>query len=481
MMIIRNYEMSDLDLNIERQPDAGQTSETKHKPTFSERAAHEVEEIASHTLSFLPEGGRIAIGAVFVGIFAGIATSMLKWLIAWIGMLLMYAVDPKECNWRFLIYPVVGVALAVLFQKAVKQHLARGTDLLKARLAAGDYYFKKSLIWDPLIACWLTIGFGASAGGEGPSAYSGGAIGSCVARWLGISEDGMRILIGCGAGAGISGIFKAPVGGMLFTLEVLKMPMSTVAVICLTVACLCSFATSYVISGFTWDVSFTALVPFNPHHLLWVSLLGLFCGVYSIYYNHTRNYTTSCLGKIGNVWVKCILSGLGMSVMIFFLPAMFGEGYQVMKEMINDIDKSLFTYSPFHADMNNVWWTIGILCSILLVKGIAVSAANNGGGVAGEFAPTLYAGSLVGFLFATVANLAFGTSLPAGTFALMGMAGVMAGAVGAPLMSVFIAAECSASYDFMLGFMLTAGISYLIVTTYVHVTSYRSGAPIHPH
>lgn len=451
------------------------------RPSLSQRLTSDIERGAAHTLSFLPEGGRIAVGAVFVGILAGVSTSMLKWVIAWVGMLVSHAVNPDGGNWRFMIYPLLGVVLAVLFQKMVGQNLAHGTELLKKRMAADNYYFKKSLIWNPMIACWLTVGFGGSAGGEGPSAYSGGAIGSCVARWLGISPDGMRILVGCGAGAGIAGIFKAPVGGMLFTLEVLKMQMTTVAVMCLIVACLCSFATSYVISGFTWNVNFTALIPFDSHHLLWFLLLGVFCGIYSIYYNHTRNYVARRLGQLGNVWVKCVSSGLCMAVMIFLFPAMFGEGYGVMKEMINNIDRSLFTCSPFYHDIGNIWWTIGILTAILLLKGMAVAGANCGGGVAGEFAPTLFAGSLAGFLFATVINLAFGMSLPVGSFALMGMAGVMAGTVGAPLMSIFIAAESSDSYGFLLGFMLTAGVSFIIVTAFSRITSQRSAAPIHPH
>lgn len=440
-----------------------------------------VEKGMAWSVSFLPEAGRIAVGAVIVGILSGVATSMLKRIIEWSGLLMTLDLNPEGSNWRFMIYPVAGLVLAMLFQRLVGEQLAHGTRLLKMRMATNDYYFKKSLIWNPMIACWLTVGFGGSAGGEGPSAFSGGAIGSCVSRWFGISPEGMGILVGCGAGAGIAGIFKAPVGGALFTLEVLRMPMTSVAVMCLIIACLCSFATSYIISGFSWDVSFTALIPFDPHHLLWFILLGVFCGLYSVYYNHTRNITASRLTAISNVWIRCVASGLGMSVMIFFFPAMFGEGYEVMKQMINNIDKSLFLFSPFHDDAGRMWWTIGLLSAILLLKGFAVAAANYGGGVAGEFAPTLFAGSLAGFLFATVMNMAFGAGLPAGTFALLGMAGVMAGTVGAPLMSIFISMECSDSYTFLLGFMIVAGISYIVVTSFARATSQRNAAPIHIH
>ncbi len=458
-----------------------QTSTKKQQKTARKGLSVFLDKIGTGSVSFLPENGRIAVGAVFVGIIAGIATSALKWAILCVGKWMSLFLNPESSNWNFMLYPIIGLFLALTFQLLVKQQLSHDTALLKQRIATGDYYFKKSLMWNPLIACWLTIGFGGSAGGEGPSAFSGGAIGSCVSRWLGIPAEGMAILVACGAGAGIAGIFKSPVGGALFTLEVLKMSLSTIAVLCLILACLCSFATSYMITNFTWDVSFQAAVPFNPHHLLWFALLGLFCGIYSIYYNHTRNLMARRLSGVKNIWIKCLVSGIGMSVMIFFLPAMFGEGYDVMTQLINDIDKSLFLFSPFIKEMDKTAWVIGLLVAILLLKSFAVAAANYGGGVAGEFAPTLFAGSVAGFLFATVMNLAFDLNLPPGTFALMGMAGVMTGTVGAPLMSIFIAAECSASYGFLLGFMLTAGISYIVVTGFCSLTEQRTAAPIHSH
>ncbi len=457
-----------------------QNNISKTKPTHR-RVSSRLERVAADSVSFLPDGGKVAVGAVIVGILAGIATSMLKRMINWTYDLLTIPLNPHSLNWHLLIYPVVGTLLALAFQRRVKQNLAYGTMRLKQRLADNDYFFKKSLMWNPMIGCWLTVGFGGSAGAEGPGAYSGGAIGSCIGRWFGLTPDAVRILVGCGAGAGIAGIFKAPIGGALFTLEVLKMPMNTLAVMCLIVSCLCSFATSYMINDFTWDVNFTALVPFEAHHLLWYGLLGVFCGIYSIYYNHSRNFMAKKVNEISNVWIKCIVSGLGLSVVIFFLPALFGEGYSVMKQMINDIDNALFLYSPFYPEMGKKCWTIGIFAAILLVKGMAVAATNNGGGVAGEFAPTLFAGSLAGYLFATLMNLIFDAGLPEGTFALIGMAGVMTGTVGAPLMSIFISTECSASYGFLLGFMLTAGISFIVVTSYASLTSHRNAAPIHLH
>lgn len=420
------------------------------------------------------------MGAAIVGVMAGIATSMLKHMIAWIGLLISKCIRPSGFNWEIMLFPLLGVMLAIFFQKKiVKEDLAHGTKLIKARMLSGNYYFPDNLMWNPLLACWMTVGFGGSAGAEGPSAYSGGAIGSCVARWLGISSDGMRILVGCGAGAGIAGIFKAPVGGVLFTLEVLNMPMVTVAVMSLVVACLCSFATSYVISGFHWNTSFTAAVPFDPHHLVWFMILGVFCGLYCIYYNHTRHVTAKALGKISSVWVKGLSSGLWLAIMVFLFPALFGEGYQIMTGMINHDDSTLFVYSPFFRESGGYVWTVVLIAAILLIKGVAVAAANYGGGVAGEFAPTLFAGSLAGYLFAIVANHLFGVGLPPGTFALVGMAGVMAGSVGAPLMSIFIAAECTASYTFLLAFMFTAAISYIVVVSFETLTSQHSVAPLH--
>lgn len=271
----------------------------------------------------------------------------------------------------------------------------------------------------------------------------------------------MRILLGCGAGAGIAGIFKSPVGGMLFTIEVLRMELSATAMTALVSSCLAAFSSAYILSGFTWDVGFAGRGTFDPSHIGWMALLGLVCGIYSLYYNKTLTLTAKFLSRISNRWKRAAIAGTALSLMVFLLPPMFGEGYGVVDIIINHLDTPFFGLSPFSHAALNPTVSLTLIAAILLLKGMAVGAVNYGGGVAGQFAPTLFAGCLVGYLFATTAN-ACGVSLPTANFALMGMAAVMAGTIKAPMMAVFIAAEISDSYSFILGFILVSVIAYII-------------------
>lgn len=408
----------------------------------------------------LPEPAVIISMAICVGLLAGCATTLLKRGIAWIGRFAS-AGNPAEPGWFLLLLPLAGIMLAVLYQKTVGEDLSHGTDQLNKRIKTGRVSMKRNMIWNPLLACLITVGLGGSAGSEGPSAVSGAAIGSRAAKWAGLSPKAMRILLGCGAGAGIAGIFKSPVGGMLFTIEVLRMELSATAMVALVSSCLASFTSAYVLSGFTWDVGFAGRGTFDPAHIGWIALLGLVCGLYSLYYNKTQAATARGLARIKNPWTKALAAGSALSLMVFLLPPMFGEGYGIISDIINNTGAHLFSFSPLYKETLHPSFMLACVAGVLLLKGIAVGAVNYGGGVAGEFAPTLFAGCLTGYLFATLMRMA-GIDLPVDNFALMGMAGVMAGTVKAPMMAVFIAAEISDSYSFILGFILVAVISFVI-------------------
>lgn len=326
-----------------------------------------------------------------------------------------------------------------------------------------------------MIASALTLGFGGSAGSEGPIAYAGAGLGSRFGQLFRLTPQMKMILVGCGAAAGIAGIFKAPVGGALFTLEVLRIPLSTVTVLGVFLATIASALTAYALSGYTVDIMVFSPGVFNTAHIWWLLPLGIVCGLYSLYYTTTGALTKSLLSVIRNRWIMYISAGLTLGVMIFLFPTLYGEGYGAITQVINGDATSMAQYSLFdslHLTPDNL--TIILCIGMLLFKGIGSSAANNGGGVAGDFAPTLFAGCMLGLLYATIINISGITTLNTAHFALIAMAGSMAGIIRAPLMAMFIVTEMIGGFIFLLPTAIVSIISYCIVMIIKRKTFYHS-------
>ncbi|MDE5808070.1 MAG: chloride channel protein, partial [Muribaculaceae bacterium] len=293
--------------------------------------------------------------------------------------------------------------------------------------------------------------------------FTARAFASNLGRGLHLDQRGVGEWAELGARPGLAGIFKSPVCGALFTMEVLGLELSTFPVIALVAACLISSCTALAFGGFSFDLKFVDYISFNPSNVIWMCLLGLFCGLYSIYYNVTKQWMGSFLNKLSNPWFRAILGGMFLSAAIFFFPSLFGEGYTIVDKLINLRPSELLSYSPFYTGLSTAGLLMIITAGVLLLKGMMVAATINGGGVAGDFAPTLFAGCLAGYLFGMMMNTWFGFALPVENFALLGMAGVMTGTIKAPLMAIFITAEMSNSYQFMFGFLIVATVSYGVV------------------
>lgn len=433
----------------------------------------------SNGFSSASDKKRLVIAVVAIGIITGLATFIMKEAIKWIGKLASLGMSADKSNLMFLILPLSGVLLAMIFQRyLIKEDLSHGTSMIKRDLQDGQYRLASNLMYTNIVGCSVTIGLGGSAGAEGPSAYTGAAIASNMARWLHIDDRWMRLLVGIGAGAGIAGIFKSPVGGALFTLEVLGLELSTLPVIALVIACLISSCTALAFGGFAFDLKFVDYISFDPSNFLWMTLLGLFCGLYSVYYNSSKQMMAKLLNGVANPWFRALTGGLTLSVAIFFFPSLFGEGYTLVDKIINCRPSELLSYSPFYTGLSSTGLLMLITAGVLLLKGMMVSATINGGGVAGDFAPTLFAGCLAGYLFGMIMNTWFGFSLPVENYALLGMAGVMTGTVKAPLMAIFITAEMSNSYQFMFGFLIVSAVSYAVVLMWDHWISSGGKMPV---
>lgn len=398
--------------------------------------------------------------ACFVGLIVGAGAEALRFMIATVSSWMFSLVDFLDAGWLLLFIPVAGVLLCGIYCRyVVKDDMEFGCQRIRQALDRHDYRMQRHIAYAPIFSCALTLGFGGSAGSEGPIAYAGAGIGSNVGKFFGLSPDMLRILIGCGAGAGIAGIFKAPVGGALFAIEVIGVEFTTLTVFALMVCCVAAWFTSYLFSGMTLDLPVHEWHAFDAGLIPALIMLGLFCGLYSIYYTFAMNRTEAILGKIVNPWVKNIASGLVIGACLFVFPALYGEGYGVAGDVLNGGESGILGRSPFAA-IGGDWALILFLAGILLVKSIACASTNAGGGVGGDFAPTMFAGCMAGMLFALFSNLIFHTSLPVADFAFFGMAGVMSGAIRAPMMAMFLAVEMTGDFGMFFPVLVTSLVSF---------------------
>ena len=297
----------------------------------------------------------------------------------------------------------------------------------------------------------MTIGFGGSVGAEGPIVYTGAALGSNLGRVFRMSPRILMILVGCGAAAGIAGIFKAPIAGMLFTLEVLMLDLTTVSVMPLLIASITSATIAYVYTGYEFEFFFVQSEDFYTSRIPFVILLGLVCGFASLYFTRVMNMMENFFGRFRNRWVKTLMGCLILSGLVFLFPPLYGEGYGSIEGLLAGDTSSIVNGSLFYGDRYSVLFLMVFIGFIILTKAFATSATNGAGGVGGTFAPSLYVGCMTGFLFAFIVNhLGFDISLSTKNFALIGMAGVMSGVMHAPLMAIFLTAELTGGYDLFL-------------------------------
>lgn len=403
--------------------------------------------------------------ALLTGIVAGVAASLLKLGISFLSRSLTGLFRADGLNWWLILMPAAGLILVGIFQRYIIHRLiSHGDDRLRHDFATNRCYLPLSLTYNPIIACTVTLGFGGSAGSEGPIAYSGAAIGSNIGALFRISPGKVRMLTAIGAGAGIAGIFKAPIGGVLFTIEVLGIELTTVAVAALVVSCVAASLTAYLLSGCTPDIPFHHAAQISLDNFPLILLFGIVCGLYSSYYAGSMGILSRYLGKLRNPWVKNIIAGLSIGLMTFCFPPLYGEGYGVVAHLLDGNWSDLASGGLFHGIGNHSMLLLAVAFGTIAAKSFATAATNDGGGVAGDFAPTIMAGSVVGFFYAYLLESLCGITLPVSDYVFMGMAGILAGAVRAPLMAMFLVTEMATmGYGQFMPVAIVATLSYLTV------------------
>ncbi len=420
----------------------------------------------------------LIILALVVGFFAAVAAYMLHGIINLIVALLTSQFSKTSANWLYLVYPVIGIYLTSLFVRyIVRDDISHGITRILWAISSNKSRIKSHNTWSSVIASAITIGFGGSVGAEAPIVLTGSAIGSNLGKLFRMDRKVLMTLVGCGAAGAIAGIFKAPIAGLVFTLEVLLIDMTMSSLLPILVSCVTATCFTYIFSGdaalFTFHLDNEWTVQRIPACLL----LGISCGLVSLYFIRTMGFAEGIFARYKDKpYVRLAIGGSMLSLLIFLFPSLFGEGYSSINLLLNGK-----TEADWNQILNNSLFAgqasmlIPYVALVLLTKVFATSATNGGGGCGGTFAPSLFIGCFTGFLFSRLWNMhEIGVYVPEKNFALMGMAGVMSGVMHAPLTGIFLIAELTGGYSLLLPLMIVSISSYLTIIIFEPHSIYGS-------
>ncbi len=406
----------------------------------------------------------VVVLALLVGIIGGFAALALKGLIFLISSTLTGNLNVTSGQLLYIVYPAVGVLITLLYVRfVVRDNISHGVTRVLYAISQNKSRLKRHNMFTSLCASSVTIGFGGSVGAEGPIVFTGAAIGSQVGQWFRMSPRVLMILVGCGAAAGIAGIFKAPIAGMLFTLEVLMIDLTTVSVMPLLVASITGAVTAYVFTGYNAEFYFVQTEPFLTSRIPYTILLGIFCGLTSLYFTRVMNMMENMFRSVTNIWLRFAIGAVILSGLVYLFPPLYGEGYDAIISLLSGNTEDIFDGSIFYSERSSALFIILFILAVTVTKAFATSATNGAGGVGGTFAPSLFVGCMAGFFFAYSLNTIFGLDLSVKNFALMGMAGVMSGVMHAPLMGIFLTAELTGGYTLFLPLLIVSALSYLTI------------------
>lgn len=413
----------------------------------------------------------IMIISLMVGLVCGLSAFVLKTIIEEIKHFLTSEFIATETNWLYFLYPAIGIAITALFVKyIVRGDISHGVTKILYSMARGRSRIKSHNRWSSIIASAITIGFGGSVGAEAPIVLTGSAWGSDFGKRFHLPPNSIMLLVGCGAAGAVSAVFKAPIAGLMFVIEVLMLELNMSSLLPLLVSSITAVCVSYGLYGMDPQFDFSMSKAFSIDVIPGCILLGVCCGLISLYFTRAMNWFEGIFGKIKKKRYKFVLGASVLGILIFFFPAMYGEGYDVINQLINDAKpEEILHNSIFYGDEQNLLIYLGF---VLMFKVFATTATNGGGGCGGTFAPSLFLGCIAGFLFAHIWDGAFGLVL-GNTFylasrncGLYGMAGLMSGVMHAPLTGIFLIAELTGGYNLFVPLMIVSAVSYLTINVF---------------
>ena len=446
--------------------------------TISDRRPEWLKRLHEWRVAHVSEKMFMIILALLIGFFAAVAAFSLHWIINQIVSLLTSSFDRTGANWLYLVYPVVGIYLTSLFVRyVVKDNISHGITRILYAISTNKSRLKSHNCWSSVIASAITIGFGGSVGAEAPIVLTGSAIGSNLGQIFHLDRKMLMTLVGCGAAGAIAGIFKAPIAGLVFTLEVLMIDMTMSALLPILVSCVTATCFTYIFSGDASLFTFHLDSEWSVQRIPACVLLGISCGLVSLYFIRMMGACENVFAKFkDHPHIKLAIGGTVLSLLIFLFPALYGEGYISINLLLNGR-----TEGDWNQILNNSLFSgqgsmlIPYIALVLFTKVMATSATNGGGGCGGTFAPSLFIGCFTGFLFSRLWNMnEIGIYIPEKNFSLLGMAGVMSGVMHAPLTGIFLIAELTGGYSMFMPLMIVSVCAYLTIIIFEPHSIYGS-------
>ena len=408
--------------------------------------------------------------AFLVGIGSALAGMLLKAIIEEIEVFITQGYKITHANWLNLVYPVIGILLTGLFVRfVVRDDIGHGITKILYAIARRRGFIRRHNCWTSIVASAITIGFGGSVGAEAPIVLTGSALGSNLGRLFRLTDKQMMVLVGCGAAGAVAGIFKAPIAGLVFVLEVLMIDLSMGSLLPLLVSCVTSAAVVFIFTDTQTIFRFQLEEAFSMSRIPAYILLGVSCGLLALYFARTMNWLAGIFQRLANPTRRFLLGGSVLSVLIFLFPVLYGEGYALIELLLNG--NSMADWQ--HALDGSLFYGRGeslilFLILVILTKVFATTATNGGGGCGGIFAPSLFLGCIASFVFALVWNHynVLGIYIPVRNFAMLGMCGMMSGVMHAPLTGIFLIAELTGGYQLFMPLMIVAVGAYITIKSF---------------
>ena len=424
--------------------------------------------------------------AVVVGLMAGLAAVALKTLVHYAGALVTQLSSGSSLithhSSLIIIFflPLIGILLTILFVKyVVRGDIGHGLPSVLLAISRNRSALPAKNMWTSLVASTLTVAFGGSVGLEAPIASTGSAIGSNIGRWFRLSPKSVRLLLGCGAAGAIAGIFKAPLAGILFVLEVFLFDLTATTALPLLIAALTASTVAYFLMGTGVQFTFTVEGHFALSQLPYYAVLGVFCAAVSVYFLRVTDVVEGWFAKRRNPWLRMLLGGLLLGVLVVLFPPLYGEGYSSLTALLHGNPDTLFAGAPYRSLAGNTWVTLGVLFALILLKAVATATTIGSGGVGGTFGPSLVLGGLSGYFIAMLSNQLGLPPQSTANFALVGMAAVMTGVMHAPFMATFLIAEITGGYGLLVPLLVAAAVTYLCVSPFERHSIYARKLAAH--
>ena len=428
-------------------------------------------------LKHIPHKQFVNIISAVIGLLAGLGAVVLKNLTHLIQQLLEGEFIKEIHQAFYFIFPIIGLLLTLLTIKyIINKKVGHGIPSTLYAISKLKGIMPRHQMWASLITAPLTVGFGGSVGLEGPTVATGAALGSNFSRLFHLNQTTRTLLIGAAAAGAMSSIFKAPIAAIIFAVEIFSLELTIASLIPLLLASITAVLTSYFFLGDDVLLHFQLQDKFGLRDVLFYMLLGVSSAATSIYFSKVYFKISDLFKRINSPYYRLLIGGTLLGILVFFIPPLFGEGYEIINNILKGNIAEVTTNNIFNSVTDNIWVIITLLIGLVTFKIIATSLTFGAGGIGGVFAPTLFMGSISGYIFASIINYSnlFNHHLSATNFAMVGMAGLMAGVLHAPLTAIFLIAEITGGYELFIPLMIVSSISFLITKKYIPHNIYAS-------